>query len=61
MKAAIIAISIIVVALVLYAIFAKTANTTSTGPGGTTEIHNGALGWLKGILNGLNLSVVGGG
>lgn len=55
MKAAIIAISIIVVAVVLYGIFAR--DTSSTGGGGSQDVHTGALGFLKGILNGLHLSV----
>lgn len=58
MKFIIISIVVIVVAVALYGIFATT--TTETSGGGTQEVHSGALGWLKGILSGLNLSVVGG-
>lgn len=56
--AVIVAIVIIVAAVVLYGIFSK--NITSTGPTATTQSNAGALGWLKGILSGLNLSVIGG-
>lgn len=57
MKIVIISIALIIIAVVIYAIFAPT--TTSTSSGTTTDIHSGALGWLKGILNGLNISLVG--
>lgn len=61
MKIAVISIAIVILAVVLYAIFAKSSTTTQSGGGGSTEVHQGALGWLKGLLSGLNLSVVGAG
>lgn len=59
MKFAIISIAIIILAVVLYAVFAKTTVTTQTGSGTTQTTHSGALGWLKGILDGFSVSVVG--
>lgn len=59
MKFAIISIAIIILAVVFYAIFAKTTVTNQTGQGTTQTTHNGALGWLKGILDGFSVSVVG--
>lgn len=58
MKIAIIAIAIVVFAVVLYAILGKTNTTTQQGGGGNTDVHSGALGWLKGILSGLNIKLV---
>lgn len=57
MKYAIIGISIVIVAIAAYAIFGRT--TTQTSGGGTQESHAGVLGWVKGVLNGLHLSIAG--
>lgn len=50
-------IGLIVLSVALYGIFAK--KITISGGGASSTIHNGALGWLKGILNGLHVSVAG--
>lgn len=55
--AVVIGIIVIIAAVVAYGIFAR--NISQTGPTGTTTVHEGALGWLAGVLNGLNLSIVG--
>lgn len=52
-------IGIIVLGVVLYGVFAKNQTITSSGGGGSQTVHNGALGWLQGILDGLHVSVVG--
>lgn len=52
-------IGIIIVAVAVFGIFAKKTTITSSGGGGSQQIHNGALGWLQGILDGFNLSVIG--
>lgn len=51
----IISIVVIVIAVALYAMFARKTTVISTG--GETQTHSGALSWLDGILNGLHLSV----
>lgn len=59
MKFAILGISLIVVGVVLYGIFATTQSKVETGQTTSTETHGGALTWMQGILNGLHLNVVG--
>lgn len=52
-------IGLVVLAVTAFGIFAKKVTITAQGGGGSQNVHNGALGWIKGILNGLHLSVTG--
>lgn len=58
---AIIGIALIIGFVAIYGAFAKQSTTTSVGVGGTTTVHEGALGWLEGIFEGLTVSLTGGG
>lgn len=53
------AVGAVTIVVLLYGIFAKKQTITASGGGGSQNIHNGALGWLAGILNGLSINVVG--
>lgn len=55
-----IVIAVILVGVLLYGALCKNITVTQTGGGGSQTVHNGAFGWLKGILDGLNVSVIGG-
>ncbi len=57
-KSAVIVIALVAIVLgvVLYGIFAKKVETV--GSSTTTDSHDGALGWLKGILNGVHIGLV---
>lgn len=52
-------IGIIILAVAGYGILAKKQTIVQSGGGGSSDVHNGALSWLKGILAGLHLSVAG--
>lgn len=54
-----IAIGIVTIGVILYGTFAKKESIASSGGGGIQTVHNGALGWLQGILDGFSLNVVG--
>lgn len=54
-----IAIGIVTIGVILYGTFAKKESIASSGGGGIQTVHNGALGWLDGILDGLHLSIAG--
>lgn len=52
-------IGIIILVVGVYGIFATKQTIVQSGGGGNQNIHNGALGWIKGILNGLHLGITG--
>lgn len=56
-----IAIGIVAISVIIYGTFAKKTTTNVSGGGGTSTTHNGALGWLQGILDGFHLNVIGAG
>lgn len=56
-NAASIAIGIVLIGLLVVGGFAKKVTTTQTGTTTSQTVHNGALGWLQGVFQGLNISL----
>lgn len=59
MKIAILSIALIVLAVSLYAVFAKNIQVSQTGGGGQQVVHGGILTSFSNWLNNVTVSVVG--